>query len=134
MASMALPPSASTARPASAAAEGGAATTPPWWPALCRSIESGRVREAAAPQQRLLVGQPAAEGLVGLVRSARAAGRIDEAMEPLGGRAVEHVAGLLEGVEGVGVEHTRPHVAVLGRRIVVAGEDVAELRRAGPHH
>jgi hypothetical protein len=47
---------------------------------------------------------------------------------------VEHVAGLLEGVEGVGVEHLRPHVAVVARRVVVAGEDMAEVRRAVPHH
>src|SRR5215469_8973778 len=97
-ASMALPPSARTARPASAAAACGAATTPPRWPALCRSMEevmaSGRRRvgEAAPLEQRVLVREPSAEGLVGCVRRARAARRIDEAVEPLRGRGVEHVA------------------------------------------
>src|SRR5215472_14173584 len=108
IASMALPPSASTARPASAAAACGAAVTPPRWPALCRSMAMGsgrRVGEPAPLEQRFLGRQPAAEGLVGFVRRARAARRIDEAVEPLGGLLVEHVAGLLEGIEGVGVEH-----------------------------
>ncbi|GCC48925.1 hypothetical protein chiPu_0033207 [Chiloscyllium punctatum] len=50
-------------------------------------------------------------------------------MQPLGGRRIEDVAGLLEGAEGVGVHHLRPHVAVIAGGIMVAGEDVTELGR-----
>ena len=44
---------------------------------------------------------------------------------------IEDVAGLLEGAERVGVHHLRPHVAVIARRVMVAGEDMAELLWAG---
>ena len=55
-------------------------------------------------------------------------------MQPLGGGGIENVAALLEGREGIGVEHFRPHVAVIGRRIAAAGEDMTEMRRAVAHH
>ena len=44
---------------------------------------------------------------------------------------IEHVARLLEGAEGVGIHHLRPHVAVVARRI--AADDVLEVRDAMAH-
>src|SRR5437588_840799 len=134
-----LPPAAPAASSASAQpliAPGtvSAASGPRAGIASCSRYSSRSVGEPAPPQQRVLGWQAAAERLVGLVGSARAAGRVDVAMQPLGGRAVEYVAGLLERVERVGVQHLGPHIAVIGRRIVVAGEDVAEMRRTVPHH
>ena len=49
-------------------------------------------------------------------RDPRAAGCIDRLAQPLRRRRIENVAGLLEGREGIGIEHFRPHVAVIGRR------------------
>ena len=46
---------------------------------------------------------------------------------------MEDVAGLLKRREGVGVDHLRPHVAVIGRRIAVAREHVGEMGRPVPH-
>jgi hypothetical protein len=48
-------------------------------------------------------------------------------------RRVERIARLLEGGEGVGVHHLGPHVAVVARRIAVAGEDMGEMRRRVAH-
>ena len=48
-------------------------------------------------------------------------------------RRIEDVAGFLEGAERVGVEHLRPHIAVIGRRIAAAGKDMPEMRRAMTH-
>ncbi len=50
-----------------------------------------------------------------------------------GGR-IEDVAALLEGGEGVGVEHLRPHVAIVGRSIAAAGEYVPEMGGTVAHH
>jgi len=52
-------------------------------------------------------------------------------MQPLGDGGIEDVAGLLEGAKrrrpSLG-----PHIAVIARGIVIAGEDVAELGRPVP--
>src|SRR5579871_372537 len=162
MASSALPPSASTARPSSTAAKCGAQTTPRLCPALCRSMMvnplpahsrasgnpdrlsgycteftgsplprgraeeksrlsrdrlRGRLGKAALAQERVGARQAAAKRLVGLGRIAGAAGRIDEIVQPLRRLRIEHVAGLFERFEGIGVEHFRPHVAVVAGRI-----------------
>src|SRR5580658_5757252 len=119
MASMALPPSAIMARPASTAAACGAQTTPRRWPALCRSTmlapslpspacgggEGGGFGETALAQERVGARQPAAKRLVGVGGILRAAGGVDGVVQPLGGRGIENVAGLLECREGVGIEH-----------------------------
>ena len=112
----------------------GAQTTPRRWPAVCRFMSVTRARQsqpalrAAALRARRA---SAAERLVGLRRIARAAGGIDVSRKRLRDRRIEHVAGLLESGESVGIEHLRPHVAVVGRRIAVAGEDMPEVRAAG---
>ncbi len=53
-------------------------------------------------------------------------------MQTLGDRGIENVAGLLESAERVGVHHLGPHVAVIARRVVIAGKDMAELLRPMP--
>src|SRR5579864_9438239 len=132
IASRALPPSARTARPASTAARWGAATTPRRCPAVWRSIGTlaRRLDEAALAHQRIRGRQPAAEGLVECFGVARAARREDRVVEPRRGRRVEGVARLLEGLEGVGVEHFGPHIAVTAGRITAASKHMQEMRRA----
>ena len=46
---------------------------------------------------------------------------------------IEGVARLLEGLEGVGVHHLGPHVAVIARGIAVAREDMGEMRGRVAH-
>src|ERR1700751_542530 len=87
-----------------------------------------RLGESTLAQQRIRARQPAAEGLVGFGRITCAAGRIDVVMQPLRRRRVEYVAGFLECFERIGVEHFRPHVAVVAGRIAAAGEDMSEMR------
>src|SRR4051794_35190414 len=84
-------------------------------------------QQAAPAQQGVGFRRPAAEGDVGILGVAGAARRIDVVMQPPGDGGIEDVAGFLEGTEGVGVHHFRPHVAVVARRVVIAGEDVTEL-------
>ena len=88
--------------------------------------------QAPPPQQRVRLRLAAAEGDIGVLRVARTARRIDVIMQAFGGGGIEDVAGLLEGAEGIGVHHLRPHVAVIAGRIVIAGEDMAELRGPVP--
>src|SRR5262245_4677260 len=66
---------------------------------------SGRLarEQAAFLQQRPGGRQAAAEGDIGLLRVLLATSRIDTVVEPVRERLVEHVAGLLEGLEGVGI-------------------------------
>src|SRR5262249_23468178 len=54
-------------------------------------------------------------------------------VQPLCDRGIEDVAGLLERTERIGIHHLRPHVAVVAGRIVIAREDMPELRRPVPH-
>ena len=96
-------------------------------------LRSHCLDKSPSPQQRVRRRQPAAEGDIGFFRLLRAAGGIDEAAQLLGRRLVENVARLLEGAEGIGVEHLRPHVAVIGRGIAAAGEDMREMRRPVAH-
>ena len=79
------------------------------------------------------VGMPAAEGGVELDRIARAAGGIDMIAQVLRGAGIEDVAGFLERGEGVGVQHLRPHIAVIGRGVAAAGEHVLEVGGAVAH-
>ena len=79
------------------------------------------------------LGSRPRKGLVGLGRIARSAGGVDRLAQALRRGRIEDVAGLLEGLEGVGIEHLRPHVAVVGRRIAVAGEDMPEVGRPVAH-
>ncbi len=92
-----------------------------------------RVVEPALLQQRLDRRQPAAEGLVGLRRIAQVSRAVDEVAQAFGGRPIEDVAGFLEGLEGVGVEHLRPQIGVVGRRVAAAGEQMLEMRQAVAH-
>ncbi len=46
---------------------------------------------------------------------------------------VERIAGFLEGGEGVGVQHFRPHVGIIAGRIAVAREHMLEMRGAVAH-
>ena len=101
------------------------------------TLQCGRGRDAttappdpappAAPASR----QPPAEGDVGLCGVVAAAGGIDVVVEALGQLGIEHVARLLEGVEGVGIHHLRPQIAVVAGRI--AADDVLEVRDAVAH-
>src|SRR5262245_38121372 len=104
IASMALPPSAKTARPASAASACGAAATPTRCPALQSSAMLRRVEEAAPLQQRLGARQTASEFDVELSGVARTAGRQYELPELARRLRIEDVAGLLERRERVGIE------------------------------
>src|SRR5580704_10956503 len=107
MASMALPPSARMARPASTAAACGAQTTPRRWPALCRSTMlapslpspacgggegGGGLDKAAFAQQRIGARQTAAECPIGVGRVLRAAGRVDGVVQPLRRSGIEDIA------------------------------------------
>src|SRR5215472_8679068 len=109
-------------------------STPLW-----RAEKSGnglrRGLEQSAPlEQAVGRRQATAEQGVELGRIACAAGRVDVRVQLARGRAVEDVAALLERGEGVGVEHLRPHVAVIARGVTAAGEDVPEMGGAVPHH
>src|SRR5256885_11544780 len=86
--------------------------------------------KTAFAQERIHRGHPAAERPVGLGWVARAAGRIDVVAQALRHSRIEYVAHLLEGVEGIRVEHLGPQKAVVAGRIMVAREDVLEVRRA----
>src|ERR1700730_7955683 len=94
----------------------------------------GRFQQPAPAQERLGLRLAAAEGDIGVFRIDRSAGGIDVVMQPFGGRRVKNIAGFLEGAERVGVHHLRPHVAVIARRIMITGEDVAELGRPMPQY
>src|SRR6478735_3199277 len=86
-------------------------------------VTSSRLRgfEQATPtQERVRLGLAAAEGDIGLLGLARAARRVDVVVQTFGSGRIEDVAGLLEGAEGVGVHHLRPHVAVIAGGIVIA--------------
>src|SRR5580700_8102652 len=85
-----------------------------------------RLGETALTQERVGGRQPAAKRLVGFGRILRAAGGVNLFAQPLSGRRIENVPGLLERREGVGIEHLGPHVAVIGSRIAAAREDMAE--------
>src|SRR5579863_7369643 len=93
---------------------------------LAVAISGGlrRVQEAPPPQERVRLRVTAAEGDIGSFRIARAARRIDIVVKAFGDSGIENVAGLLEGAERVGIHHFRPHVAVIARGVMVAGEDV----------
>src|SRR5262249_58373314 len=109
IASIALPPSARIARPASTAPSCGAQTTPRRCPAVWRSIKASRLgcrwRKPALAQQRVRARQPPAERPVGLGRVAPAAARLDVVVQLAGRGLVEYVAGFPERLERVGVEH-----------------------------
>src|SRR6266849_6191994 len=100
--------------------------------ALARALSAACLlrRETASPQERLRARQPATVPRVGVGGVAYAAGGVDEILKPFGGGRVEHVAGLLERAEGVGIEHFRPQIAVITCRITVAGEHMLEMRGA----
>src|SRR2546425_352973 len=111
--------------------EGGEGNLPDPYPGLrLRVSDAGQRIQPAFAQQRLRVGIAAAEGAIGLGRVAAVAGGVDEFAQALCRRGVEDVAGLFERVESVGVEDLGPEIAVIARRVTVAGEDVLEVRRA----
>ena len=127
------------------------------WTARPRGACCASCRSAAPPTPRrpepLTRPRPAAPRPARACRAAppdrdRARGRRDRPRRACGGcrrhrrsRAgasptcrIEDVARLLEGAEAVGVEHLGPEIAVIGRGIAVAREDVLEMRRAVAHH
>src|SRR6516225_12261014 len=142
MASIALPPSARMERPATTVAKCGAQTTPRRCPALCKLIGlvmisihcSGWSGEAAFAKKRVRGRQPTAERFVGFGRVLPATGGIDAIAQTFRGGGVENVAGLRERGKCVGVEHFRPHIAVIASGITAAGEDMGKVRQAMPHH
>src|SRR5206468_12128199 len=76
-------------------------------------ITSGRrscFEQTPTTQQRVRLRLAATERDIGFLGLARAARRIDIVMQSPGSGGIEDVAGLLEGAEGVGVQHVRPHV------------------------
>src|SRR6185437_15758449 len=87
---------------------------------------------APASEQGLGRGWAAAKGPVSLVVVAGAAGGVDKLLEALSHGRIENVAGLLERLEPVSVEHLRPEIAVVGGR-VAARENMLEMRRAVTH-
>src|SRR5262249_36837861 len=76
--------------------------------------------------------QTPTKGGVEVGRVARAAGGVD-IMQPLRDAGVEDIAGLLERREGVGVEHLRPQIAVIGRGVAGACEYVLEVGGSVAH-
>ena len=122
-----------------AAHDAGAAATPRRCPAVWRDIgryASPAGARSASPRrfkQRVGRRQPSAERHIKRLGIARAAGGIDMVAQLARGRRIEDIAGLLEGAEGIGVEHFRPHITVIGRRIAAAGKDMPEMRRAVAH-
>ena len=93
-----------------------------------RSGYRPRSVQAAPGQQRLDVRLPAAEFFIKRHGVVGPAPGKDVVPERGGGFFIEN-AGLLEGLEGVGVQHFGPDVTVVARR-VHAGEDVPEIGRA----
>src|SRR5215813_9556945 len=63
-----------------------------------------RFRESPLAQQGVRRRQSPAESLVGFAGIARVASSEDVVAQPRGGRRIEHVAGLLEGLKGVRVQ------------------------------
>src|SRR5262249_4430202 len=84
-------------------------------------------------EQALGRRQSPAEGGVELGRIARATGGVDMIMQLVRDAGVKDVAGLLERREGVGVEHLRPQIAVVGRGIAGAGKYVLEVGGSVTH-
>src|SRR6202521_3889176 len=91
------------------------------------SSRLGRCQQAAAAQQGVRLRLPATKRDIGFFRIARAAGRIDVVVQALCGHGIENVASVLESAESVGIHHLGPHIAVVTRGVMIAGEDMAEL-------
>src|ERR1700737_2157777 len=92
----------------------------------------GCLQQPTPPQQGVGLRLAAAERDIGVLGIARAARRIDVVVQAFCHLGIEDVAGFLERAEGVGIHYLGPHVAVIARRVVIAGEDMAELLRPVP--
>src|SRR6516164_10392543 len=94
---------------------------------------SGVLAQPPPPEQPFGRRQASAERGVELGWVARAAGGVDMIMQPLRDAGIEDIACLLERREGVGVEHLRPQIAVIGRGIAGAREYVLEVGGSMAH-
>src|SRR5262249_31350142 len=103
-----------------------------------------KMRELAGNLSSVLAQPPPLEQAVGrrqspaevgveLGRSARIASGVDMIMQLLRDAGVKDVASLLERREGVGVEHLRPQIAVVGRGVAGAREYVLEMGGSVAH-
>ena len=89
--------------------------------------------QPALLEQRLGRRRTATERKIGRVRIGAIAGGIDMLFQPRGDLGIENIARLGEGGKAVGIEHFRPEVRVIARRIAVAGEDMGEMRQTVTH-
>src|SRR3981189_1396173 len=92
-----------------------------------RSRLRSDLRQSPPPEQPIWRRQPTAEGGVEFDRIARAAGGVDVLPQVLRSTGIENVAGFLERGKSVGVQHLRPHIAVISRGAAAAGEHVLEV-------
>ena len=51
-------------------------------------------------------------------------------MQAPGGGRIKGIAGFLESGKAVGIQHFRPQIGVIARRIAVAAKDMGEMRYA----
>src|SRR6516165_2527745 len=88
---------------------------------------SGALAQPPLLEQAVGRRQSPAEGGVELNRIARAAGGVDMIMQLVRDAGIKDVAGLLERREGIGVEHLRPQIAVVGRGVAGARKYVLDM-------
>src|ERR1700730_8755896 len=94
---------------------------------------SGVLAQPPSPEQPVGRRQTPTKGGVEVGRVARATGGVDIIMQSLRDAGIEDIAGFLERREGVGVEHLRPQIAVIGRGVARAREYVLEVGGSVAH-
>src|ERR1700753_1440030 len=75
------------------------------------------------------MGIAAPEGAIGGGEIPRAAGGIDELVQPVRGGSVEGIVRFFKRLEAVGIQTSRPQIDIIAGEIAIAAENMGEMWR-----